>query len=266
MPFFTTPDGCKLFYEIRTKDPANPDLIFLNGFTQTTVYWYGQVPAFSERFSILLYDARGQGQSDLGDNRPSLKQHVIDLGELLTHLKINMTHLMGLSHGARVALGFAAARPEVVGKLVLCGLGSRDSRKTSRIVDTWYEILKDGDIAAMAEIILPSVFGETFLQKHKGIMPDIAAAVVERNQKQSLLAQLKALREYPAPETLNVKKSIRSLVITGANDPLILPDEAAELAGHLKAGYQEVEDAGHSIPVEAPKEFARLVLAFLDAL
>ena len=132
MPFFTTSDGCKLFYEIRTKDPTRPNLVFLNGFTQTTVYWYGQVKTFSDDFSIILYDARGQGQSDLGQNMPSLKQHVQDLTELLDHLRIQQTHLVGLSQGARVALAYTAARPDGVGRLILSGLGARDSRKTKQ--------------------------------------------------------------------------------------------------------------------------------------
>lgn len=263
MPYFSTSDDCRLFYEIRTEDPNKPFIVFLNGFTQTTVYWYGQVPAFSKQFSLMLYDARGQGRSSLGNNQLTLEQHVLDLAQLLAHLKIRKTHLVGLSHGARVALAYAAARPGDVNRLVLCGIGARDSRKTKRMIDSWYTILKTGDSTAMAETILPSVFGSEFLEKHQNIMADIAAAVVERNQKDALLAQLKALQEYPTPDTFCIMDGIASLVLTGADDPLILPAEAAELAAHLKTDLQVVKRAGHSLPVEAPKQFEQRVQDFL---
>ena len=263
MPFFTTTDGCRLFYEIRSDDPEKPFITFLNGFTQTTVYWYGQVRPFSKHFSIFLYDARGQGQSDLGRNPPTFDQHVHDLSELLAHLHIKRTDLVGLSHGARVALGYATAWPAQIKKLVLCGLGARDSRKTKEIIDSWHAILKEGDAVAIAEGILPAVFGPDFIRKHKGIMTDIAAAVVERNQKDALLAQLKALKAYPAPESLSLRDGIDTLVLTGADDPLITPAEAAELAAHLDAGFQVIKAAGHSLPVEAPREFEHRVQEYL---
>lgn len=263
MPYFTTNDGCRLFYEIRTDDPKKPFVAFLNGFTQTTVYWYGQVPAFSKRFSLFLYDARGQGRSNLGNHRLTLNQHVLDLADLLAHLNIQRAHLVGLSHGARVALAYAAIRPGDIGRLVLCGLGARDGRKTRQIIDSWHAILAAGDTAAMAEAILPSIFGGVFLERHKDIMTDIAAAVVERNRKEALLAQLQALSDYPAPESVQIPADMNCLVLIGADDPLIEPAEAAELAAHLTAVHQVVKYAGHSLPVEAPGRFQRLVQNFL---
>ena len=66
MPFFTTLDGCRLFYEIRSESADRTFLVFLNGFTQTTVYWYGRVPVFKKQFSILLYDATDGGAGYVG--------------------------------------------------------------------------------------------------------------------------------------------------------------------------------------------------------
>lgn len=263
MPYFTTPDGCRLFFEIRSDDPDKPFVVFLNGFTQTTVYWYGLVPKFCKHFSMLLYDARGQGSSGKGKNPPTLDQHVSDLSQLLAHLKIHPTHLVGLSHGARVALSHAAACPSDVLRLVLCGIGARDSRKTRHIIDSWHAILEAGDLAAMAEAILPKVFGSAFLKKYNAIMTDIAAAVVERNQKDALLAQLKTLPAYPPPASKHIEGPIDCLVLVGDQDPLVTTAEAAELAAHLQADHQVIPNAGHSLPVEAPDEFSSRVLNFL---
>lgn len=269
MPFFKTSDGCRLFYEIRADNGDNPAVddrafvVFLNGFTQTTVYWYGRVPFFKKQHPILLYDARGQGRSGLGTVDLSLDRHVQDLSGLLAHLQIDRPHLVGLSHGARVALAYAEAYPAGVDRLVLCGLGAGDSQRTRQIIASWESILMSGHPAEMAEAILPDIFGRVFFEKHKGIMADIAAAVVERNRKKALLAQLKALPFYPAPESVQIPSAIDCLVLSGADDTLVTPAAAADLADHLNGHHEVLQDAGHSLPVEAPGRFDRLVSEFL---
>jgi 3-oxoadipate enol-lactonase len=264
MPFFKTSDGCRLFYEIRTENTDRPFVVFLNGFTQTTVYWYGRVPVFKKNFSILLYDARGQGQSELGKVELSLDRHALDLHELLTQLKIKRPHLISLSHGARVALRYGDTYPANINRLVLCGLGARDSQQIKRIVSSWESILATGDPADMAKKILPVIFGKRFFEHYKDIMNDIAAAVVERNQKDALLAQLRALPHYPPPESARLKSDVDSLVLSGSEDQLVPPSAAAELASHIAGRHELLDDVGHSLPVEAPGRFDLLVLEFLS--
>lgn len=263
MNIFTTSDGCRLFYETRGESAGKPFVVFLNGFTQTTVYWYGRVRAFSRHFSILLYDARGQGQSDAGLQRMTLDRHSRDLVELLTHLRIQKTSLVGLSHGARVALAFTAGGTIEIKRLVLCGIGAGDSRKVGETVDAWYSALESGRPSVMAEAILPSIFGRAFFERHRGIMTDIARAVVERNRTDALLAQLKALADYPPPESYRIPESAECLVLSGSEDGLVSPAAAERLAGLLNGRCEVIANAGHSIPIEAPETFDRLALDFL---
>ena len=115
----------------------------------------------------------------------------------------------------------------------------------------------------MAEAILPTIFGRPFFENHKGIMTDIAAAVVERNRKDALLAQLRALPSYPAPDSVRLHEAIDCLVISGSEDELVTPAAAAELAAHLNGRHEVLSDVGHSLPVEAPRRFDRVVNQFL---
>ena len=94
-------------------------------------------------------------------------------------------------------------------------------------------------------------------------MADIATAVVERNRKDALLAQLSALPAYPSPESVRIPESVDCLVLSGADDTLVRPLSAAALADHLKGRHEVLGDTGHSIPIEAPGRFDRLVLEFL---
>ncbi len=125
MPIFKTDDGSSLFYEIHGFEKSNPVVVFLNGVTQTTANWAFQVKHFKPRFRVVTYDARAQGQSDIGSRELSLENHARELCALLDHLGLGKANLVGMSLGGRVGLGLAADMPERVERLVTCGVGAR---------------------------------------------------------------------------------------------------------------------------------------------
>ena len=263
MPYFTTKDACKVFYTTYGVDASNPVVIFLNGTTQTTLYWGGLVPAFSSRFGLLCYDARAQGQSDLGDKPISLPLHVSDLRALLRDLAIDKAHLVGISHGAWVALAFTAEFPDMVDHLVLCSLSAKTNDRSRTIVRSWLEILRLSGLKAMAWAALPTVFGNNFLNQHQKILDKIVDAVALRNRKKSLMTQLDAVLQYPAPDSITKSLSQPVLVVSGAEDPIVDPGDVRRLADLYNARHEEIPDVGHSIPAEAPRIFEELVLNFL---
>jgi 3-oxoadipate enol-lactonase len=263
MPYFTTQDGCSLFYRIDGVDTSIPVVIFLNGATQTTLYWGTHVPAFARQFRLLFYDARAQGQSDLGDIPLTLDVHVSDLLELCVHLGIDKAHVVGISHGARLAVALANHSPQMIDRLVLCSLGNKTSARSRTAVQSWLKILQLSGLEAMAWAALPTVFGNNFLKHHHGSMAMIVAAVAKRNNMQALIAQLEALLRYPSVDRMPEAFSRPSLVISGAEDFLVSPENARLLADLCKARYEQLADVGHSIPAEAPRRFEQIVLDFL---
>ena len=242
---------------------SNPVVIFLNGTTQTTLYWGGLIPAFSMRFGLLCYDARAQGQSDLGNKPITLKLHVSDLKNLLEYLTVDKAHLVGISHGAWVALAFSAEFPEMVDRLVLCSLSAKTNDRSRATVRSWLEILRLSGMEAMAWAALPAVFGNRFLNQHEKILDKIVNAVVLRNSRKSLIAQLEAVLQYPPPDSMMEDLNHPALVISGAEDPIIELAEVRRLAAHFRARHEELSGIGHSIPAEAPRTFEKLVMDFL---
>ena len=265
MPHFTTTDGCKIFYTTYGVDTADPVVIFLNGATQTTLYWGAHVPAFSKRYRLLFYDARGQGQSGLGDGPISLRLHISDLRDLMAHLAFDRACLVGISHGARVALEFTVEFPQMVDRLVLCSLSARTSPRCRAIVRSWLEILQLCDLKAMAWAALPAVFGNNFLKHHQNMLDKIVNAVVMRNRKKALIAQLEAVLKYPPPNIIPAGFNNPALVITGAEDILVEPDDVRQLVDLCRACHEELAGIGHGIPAEAPELFDKLVLEFFES-
>ena len=82
MPYFNTSDGCKLYYKTHDCDTSKPTVTFLNGTTQTAVYWEAHRNVFIDCFRLLMYDARAQGKSDLGKKELSLQVHGADLASI----------------------------------------------------------------------------------------------------------------------------------------------------------------------------------------
>jgi pimeloyl-ACP methyl ester carboxylesterase len=263
VPYFTTDDGCRIFYTPYGVDSSDPVVIFLNGTTQTTWYWGSHVAGFKKRYGLLCYDARGQGQSDLGAMPISLKLHVSDLKNLLGYLAVERAHLVGISHGARLALEFSLEFPSLVDHLVLCSLSARTSDRCRAIVRSWLEILQLSDLEAMAWAALPTVFGNKFFKHHQKIIDKIVSAVVVRNNKKALMAQLDAVLRYPPPDNIPADFNIPTLLISGSQDPLVEPDDVRRLAHLCRARHEELAEIGHSIPAEAPQLFEKLVLEFL---
>ncbi len=264
MPIFNTNDGSGLFYEIHGFEQSNPVVVFLNGVTQTTANWAFQVKHFKSRFRVVTYDARAQGQSDIGSRELSLENHVQDLCALLDHLDVDKANLVGMSLGGRVGLALAANMPERVERLATCGVGARPAETVVRILRTWLETIQRDGLDAMVKMAIPSVFGKTFLQEREMILNIIIGAIVRQNKKEAVEAQLRAVPGLTSNAELAARCVCPMLAITGAEDPMAVRTEARELAELTGGRHQEVALAGHSIPAEVPGLFNNHALAFLD--
>ncbi|NNF98246.1 MAG: alpha/beta fold hydrolase [Desulfobacteraceae bacterium] len=265
MSFFKTTDGCSLYYEDLGFSSGKPVVVFLNGTMQTTLYWKVLADKFRNHFGVLLYDARSQGASELGDSPLSLQGHIQDLMSLMDYLEIDKAHLVGVSHGAYVAYSLAAQSAHRVRRLVMCSVGAQSSFRSRLIVRSWLETLKTGGLDAAVWSTLPHVFGETFLRRHANILDRIVKSVVRRNNSEALQAHLTALLSY-TPMSKSLKPLDRPLlVISGADDPLVTAEGALLIARTCGGRHVKLQGVGHSIPAEAPEIFTKTVVNFLTA-
>lgn len=268
MANFRAQDGCTLYYKTRGFDPdaANSaeTVVFLNGMTQSTAHWNSQAKAFAdEGFQVLTYDARGQGDSELGEQALSLELHASDLDALLAELEIDTAHLVGFSHGARVGLAVATWQPARLGKLVLCSATARSSALARTIQKSWHGVLTTGGLEAMSWSSLPMILGNDFLEANEKILKGIVRAAVQRNKPEGVQALLEAMLDYPDLSELAKNVSAPTLVISADQDLLVTRGGARELAELSGGTHQEINGVGHTIPIEAPDAFRDAVIAFL---
>ncbi len=109
---FIPVNGGRLYYE---EAGDGPPLVLLHAGVANLRQWDPHVPAFAERYRVIRYDSRGYGQSE--SEHVEFSNHG-DLEQVLDHLGVPATHLLGTSRSASIALNFTVSHPERVTSLI----------------------------------------------------------------------------------------------------------------------------------------------------
>lgn len=101
-----------------------PPLALLHGYPQTHVIWHKIAAALAEKFTLVIQDLRGYGESSvpasdaahLVYSKRAMAEDVIDVMAALGHSRF---HLAGHDRGGRVAYRLALDHPQHIGRLAL---------------------------------------------------------------------------------------------------------------------------------------------------
>jgi pimeloyl-ACP methyl ester carboxylesterase len=143
---------------------------------QVTLFCLHQAEASSRAFSRLLPeladvrsvyapDLPGYGESDPSPTR-SMVQAAAAISDLANELRLRQIDLLGVQYGAGVAMELAAARPELVRRLVLAGAPTADALskvKQQRLIVDVTDCAED-EFNAAAQATAKKI--STFLSSH----------------------------------------------------------------------------------------------------
>jgi non-heme chloroperoxidase len=104
MPYITTNDGAKLFFEERG---VGRSLVFIGGWCMSTWWWRYQLEGLSEGFRCIAYDPRAYGRSTKVRHGHRMARHARDLFDLLGALDIADVIAIGWSTGAATLLAYS---------------------------------------------------------------------------------------------------------------------------------------------------------------
>ena len=110
---------------------SGPPVFLLHGFPKFWYAWRHQIPALSERFTVVAPDLRGYGYSQKPATGYDKRTMATDIRELARHLGFERIALVGHDRGARVGLRFARDFPEMLDRLAVL-----DNIPTKVIFDT----------------------------------------------------------------------------------------------------------------------------------
>lgn len=97
---------------------GEPALVFLNGGFGTVHNWKVVTARLAGRYRTVRFDARARGKSGTSADY-SVATAVDDIGRVIQATEAGRVILVGWSHGATIAVRFAAQHPEEVDGLVL---------------------------------------------------------------------------------------------------------------------------------------------------
>jgi len=252
-------DAGTIHYEIRGKGPA---IVLLHGGFGDRRMWNEQFDVLADSYQVVRYDQPGFGQS----SKPEAAYSPVSvLLQLLDHLGIQKTYLIGNSMGGTLAIDFTLLHPDRVASIVLVGSGpggfpfpKEDQDKMNAV----FSIAAQKGLPAAVELWL--------------VNPMVAVAMSNARTKELLSKMLNdnsgifLMRFWPVekmePPAIQRLKEIKkpTLIIIGDKDTPLIREFAGTASSGISGAKQIViQDADHLPQMERPAEFNKAVLEFL---
>lgn len=266
-------DGTGIEVEVTGNDDA-PAVLLLHGWPDTHHIWRDQVPALVDAgFRTVAPDLRGFGGSHLPVEAQDahLLHHISDIANLLDHLEIERTQVVGHDWGAAVAWALAGFLPERVDHLVAISLGHPVSFFQAGLAQrekSWYMLLFQFEEVAEEWLAANDFANLRSWSEH----PE-ADEVAERfSDRAALTASLAIYRANVPPESLLESGSSSvpavpapTMGVWGSGDIALLEEQMTGSAEHVTGPwrYERIDGAGHWVPLEAPERLNELLVDFL---
>lgn len=243
-----------LFYARHQPKDAHQSLLLIHGAGGSHLSWPAELRRLPDT-AVYALDLAGHGRSQPPD-RSSIAAYTQDVLNFIDALKLENVVVLGHSMGGAVAQMVGLAQPPGVVGLVLIGTGAK-LRVSPAILSTIQE-----DFPAAVEML--NQFYWSGSQE-----PDIEAA----NRRTMLACPPEVmLNDFLACNQFDMRDQLAeiilpTLVISASADQMTPPKFGQFLADQLpRAEFALIEQAGHMMTLEAPKQVAQLVGNFMRKL
>ena len=256
-------NGINIYYELNGGDDK-PLVVFINGIFQDTSSWSLATRAFADTFRTLVYDCRGQGQTDKPLDGPYTSElHARDLAALLDALHIGRAHVVGLSNGGIILMHVARHFPERLNKIVLLDTFAFMDASQQAMLNSWRAVLLVGGSALRFDVSMPWTWGRDFLENN------LEAVLALRERAATLpvhssIHLIDGAREHEARPWLP-SITAPTLIVHGDEDRMALPRSAREMQSLIpNARLHWLSGAGHAAWLEQAAEFHQVTKRFLS--
>jgi pimeloyl-ACP methyl ester carboxylesterase len=244
---FAIANGARVYYEIHGEGPA---VVLAHGAGGHHAIWWQQIPYFRDRYSLVVLDFPGFGNSDSGRSEYDTHEFPECILAVLDAVGVERAALVGQSLGGPPSLSVAVRHPERVAGVVLAhslgGINDDEIMAMVRADRAEAEKLTVID-RLMSRQIQESEPEKVFLFQQLGTFN---AARVPNLRNQWVGATTLAQVENA------IAAGVAVCFIAGAYDAVIRPATYRRLAELLpKARVDTVPDAPHSMYWEAPGLF-----------
>lgn len=260
-------NGVNLYYELKGNLDSEETVVFFNGVMASANSWSFQVPIFEKLgYKVLVHDFKGQLLSDKPEGPYSFKEHAFEAKELISALGINKVHIIGTSYGGEVAMRFAIDYPEYVKSISVIDSVSELDEVLKHFVESWKVLAEGEDAERFFFGMIPSIYGNSFIEKNLSMLKDRAAAL-KSAPKDYFKGQVYLYDTFKSDlnmtDELN-KIKCPSLVVCGEEDILKPRKFSKIISDNIPCSeFAIIPDCGHVTIFEKPEVLNSLLLGFV---
>ncbi len=254
-------NGVRLHFTDSAHDHT-PVIVFLHYFGGSARSWQPLSDDLTANYRCIALDMRGFGESEAPLRGYTVADYADDLAALIDHLALTEFTLIGHSMGGKIALAYAARKPDALHKLILIA-PSPLSPEPIADEERQHALASYGQRDA-AEQTLHQISA-------RPLVATLHANVIEDNLRSSLAAW-QAWLEYGSREDLSAlmpRIQVPTLILSGEADKSIKPEViqrevAARLSSAPLVQMRMLPDAAHLLPLEAPQAAADAIRRFIE--
>jgi 3-oxoadipate enol-lactonase len=247
------------------KEGHGPTVVLSHGLGCTLAMWDEVVALLKSEFTLLRYDHRGHGKSDVPAAPYTIDMLADDAAALIATQATGPVHFVGLSMGGMTAQALAARHPQAVKSIVIANSASWYDETAKGLWATRMATVRAKGVAAIADGALPRWFTAAFLADAAGAARIARTrAELENTDSGGYVACCEAIAGMDL-RAGNARISCPTLVIAGARDEATPPVLSEKMVASIAGAELRSIDAAHLSAVEQPEAFAGLVGDFLKA-
>jgi pimeloyl-ACP methyl ester carboxylesterase len=217
-------NGVRLGYEM---EGHGPPVVLIHGFPLSRAMWRPQVEALRDRFTVILPDLRGFGESDVPQGDLTMDTYADDVLGLLDALGYDRVALGGCSMGGYVAFRIVARAAARIRALLIAdsraGADSDEGRERRHAAIR--RIHAEGPEGFLSEFTAQLV-GPTTKARRPAVL-EAVRQIVGTPPASSLTTGLAAMATRPDSRPLLASVTVPTLVVVGEEDTST-PPAAAE--------------------------------------
>lgn len=170
--------------------------------------------------------------------------------------------LLGNGFGGTVALAFALAHPQRIGKLIVSDAAAGFPEEGRKAFAAMAQKVNDGGLGAVAEIAAKRVYSPAYLAAHPNMIEERKKVLLAIHPK-AFQDACAVLQEADLTPSLH-KLKVPTLVVCGEFDQATPPALNKVVADKVPgARYVELPGCGHCPPLEQPRQFLAAIKDFV---
>lgn len=248
-------NNTKIHYKYLMSNEATETIVFIHGLGLDMTSWNLVIPLFQKNYNVIMYDIRGHGDSDEGEETISWDVLVEDLYVLCTKLGVKEFHFVGHGLGGNIALQYTYRKlPGVLTITLLSTPCYYPEEYVNKIIQYRRTLLDKSSIKALSDEMIYSICYPVNELKYELLYKCYSKVSVPIYFKSfSLFVSFLSLDEL-----CTIKCPIN--ILAGEVDPLYPPRVFGISMSYFEVSrFSIVPDSSNCVQLDQPEKFYSLV-------